>query len=251
MLKYLTTILFVLMILLIGQTMAQNATQILQKSEEIRRGVQSSQAQMSMTIIRPTWQRTMSLKAWSKGEDYALMLVTAPARDKGTATLKRDKEVWTYVPRIERPTKLPPSMMSEGWNGSDFTNEDLVREVSIVSDYTNRVLQDSTIEGRICWKIELIPNEEAAVVWGKVIMFIDQQDYLQLRSEFYDEDGYLVNILNASGIMQMGGRTFAAKLEMIPVEDEGHKTVLEYQNIIFDKKLSESFFSKANMSRVR
>ena len=206
---------------------------------------------MTMTIIRPTWQRTMSLKAWSKGEDFALMLVTAPARDKGTATLKRVKEVWTYVPRIERPTKLPPSMMSEGWNGSDFTNEDLVREVSIVNDYKNRILKDSTLEGRSCWKIELIPNEDAAVVWGKVHMFIDKQDYLQLRSEFYDEDGYLVNILNGSGITQMGGRTFAAKLEMIPVEEEGHKTVLEYNNIVFDKKLPESFFSKANMSRVR
>ena len=229
----------------------QSAKDIIRKAEEIRRGVQSSQAEMTMTIVRPDWTRSMSMKSWSKGDDYALMLVTAPARDAGTATLKRSNEVWNWVPRIERTIKLPRSMMSQSWMGSDFTNNDLVQDVSIVDDYDHRILKDSTIEGRACWKIELIPHEDAAIVWGRIYSWIDKVDFLTLRSEFYDEDGFLINVMQSSAIKKMGGRTFATKMEMIPMEEEGHKTVLEYTSIQFDVPLSDEFFSVQNMKRVR
>ena len=142
-------------------------------------------------------------------------------------------------------------MMSQSWMGSDFTNEDLVRENSIITDYSHALLQDSVIDGRSCYKLQLIPKEDASVIWGKIHLWIDKQDYLQLRTEFYDEDMYLINVMQASEIKLMGGRTFATKLEMIPVEEEGQKTVMVYDNIIFDKKLPDSFFSQQNMKRVR
>lgn len=248
--KLLTTI---ILSLLIGiSAFAQDdAKEIIRKAEEKRRGIESSQAELTMTIVRPTWTRSMSIKSWSKGDDYALMLVTAPARDKGTATLKRGNEVWNWMPKIERTIKLPPSMMSQSWMGSDFKNNDLVQEVSIIEDYDHTILKDSTIEGRKCWKIELVPHDGVAVVWGKVNIFVDKQDYLGMRSEYYDEDGYLVNILQASELKQMGGRMIASKLEMIPVEEEGHKTVMEYQKIVFDSNISDNFFSVQNMKSVR
>lgn len=230
---------------------AQDATDIIQKSEEIRRGIESSEAEMTMTIVRPTWTRDMSLKAWSKGEDYALILVTAPARDKGNANLKRYKEIWSWVPRIERTVKLPPSMMSQSWMGSDFTNEDLVRENSIITDYHNRLLGDTIVLGRATYKIELIPKEEAAVIWGKVIMYIDKADYLQLRSEFYDEDLYLINIMQATEVGELGNRPFVIKMEMVPVEEEGKKTIMTYHDISFDENIPEAFFSIQNMKRIR
>ena len=230
---------------------AQTPKDIIEKAEEIRRGVESAQADLTMTIIRPSWERSMSLKSWNKGDDYSLILVTAPARDKGVASLKREKEVWNWMPKIERTIKLPPSMMSQSWMGSDFKNNDLVQDVSIINDYDHTLMEDSVIEGRKCWKIELIPHEDVAVVWGKIHTWIDQKDYLTLRSEFYDEDGYLVNVMQASNIKPMDGRTFATKLEMIPIEEEGHKTVMEYNSIIFDKQIPESFFSVQNMKRVR
>lgn len=230
---------------------AQDASTILQTSEEKRRGVQSSRAEMSMTIVRPKWTRTMSMKAWSKGDDYSLILITGPARDKGSATLKRETEVWSWNPRIERTIKLPPSMMSQSWMGSDFTNDDLVREVSLVEDYDSKILGTETIEGRTCWKIELIPHENTAVVWGKVIMLIDQKDYLQLRTEFYDEDNYLINVMQASNITQMGGRPFATRMEIIPQEEDGQKTVLEYQSIAFDVAIDDSYFSVQNLKRIK
>lgn len=237
--------------LLLGTAYSQDAKEIIRQAEEVRRGVETSQAEMTMTIVRPDWTRSMSMKSWSKGDEYALMLITAPARDAGTATLKRGNEVWNWAPRIERTIKLPRSMMSQSWMGSDFTNNDLVQEVSIIDDYDHRVLKDSTIEGRACWKIELIPHEDAAIVWGKIYSWIDKTDYLTLRSEFYDEDDYLINVMQSSNIRTMGGRTFATKLEMIPVEEEGHKTVMEYQSISFDGDLTDAFFSVQNMKRVR
>lgn len=239
------------LILSFGGLHAQSAAEIITKAEEVRRGATSSQAEMTMTIVRPSWSRTMSMKSWSKGEDYAIMLVTAPKRDLGTVTLKRVKEVWNWMPRIERTIKLPPSMMSQSWMGSDFTNDDLVREASLINDYDLKVLSDSTIGDRPCWKIEMIPHDDAAVVWSKVYVWVDKQDYLTMRNEFYDEDDYLINVMISSNIKTLGGKTFATKLEMIPVEEEGHKTVIEYQDIQFDTGISENFFSVQNMKRVR
>jgi len=234
-----------------GSLLGQDAKTILEASEERRRGVESSQAEMTMTIVRPSWQREMSLKSWSKGDDYALILVTAPANEKGTTTLKRENEVWNWLPRVERTIKLPRSMMSQSWMGSDLSNDDLVNEISIVEDFDHRILKDTTLQGRTCWKIELIPHEDVAVVYSKVIMFVDQRDYLQLRTEEYDEEDYLINVMTASEIKAMDGRPFATRMELIPMEEEGHKTILTYQNIEFNVDLSNQFFSVQNMKRIR
>ncbi|WNJ18599.1 outer membrane lipoprotein-sorting protein [Pontibacter sp. G13] len=234
-----------------GQLQAQTASDILRKSEEIRRGVQSSASVMNMTIVRPDWTRTMTIKSWSKGEDYALMLITAPARDKGNVTLKRKKEIWNWRPKIERTVKLPPSMMSQSWMGSDYTNDDFVRESSYEKDYQSQILGDTTIQGRKCWKIEMIPNEETAIVWGKIHLWVDQEDYLQLRGEYYDEDNYLINIMEGSQIKNMDGRDVVTRIEMIPVEEDGHKTVVETSSIEFDNPISENFFSVQNMKRIQ
>lgn len=229
---------------------AQDATEIIRKSEERARG-KSLQADITMQIIRPEWTREMSLKSWGKGTEYALVLVTAPARDKGTANLKREKELWNWVPSIDRTIKLPPSMMSQSWMGSDFTNDDMIREFSIVYDYRHKILGDSVIEGRNCYKIEMIPKEDAAVVWGKVYLWIDKLDLLQMRGEYYDEDGALINVMQSSDIRQIGGRTIPTRMEMIPVEEKGHKTVLIYHNMVFDADIPDQFFTIQNMKKVR
>ncbi|MEM0997304.1 MAG: outer membrane lipoprotein-sorting protein [Bacteroidota bacterium] len=249
------TKIYTLILLLIGLNVAplvaQDPVEILRKSEEVRRGTESAQAEMTMTIVRPSWKRSMSLKTWSKGEENALILVTAPARDKGMSTLKIERDVWNYMPSIGRTVKLSRSMMSQSWMGSDFTNNDLVQEVSVIYDYDHKILGEKEIEGRKCWIMELVPHADVAVVWGKVVIHIDQEDYLQMRSEFYDEDGYLVNVMQASDIKQMGGHTVATRLEMIPVEEDGHKTVMEYQSLKFDADIDPTFFSVQNMKRVR
>jgi outer membrane lipoprotein-sorting protein len=230
---------------------AQTAREIIEKADQKMRGTKSAITEMTITTVRPKWTREMTLKSWSKGEKMSLSVVRAPAKDKGVSFLKRDKEIWNWMPSIERTIKLPPSMMMQSWMGTDFTNDDLVRESSTLNDYTQKITGDSTILGRKCWKIELDPKPNAPVVWGKLVLFIDQSDFIQLRSEMYDEDGYLVNIMNSSDIKEMGGKKLAAKMEMIPVDKPGNKTIMEITSIEFDKPMEDSFFSTSNMKTVK
>lgn len=229
---------------------AQTAEEIIKTAEDKMRSG-TAYAEMTITTIRPSWSREMQMKFWAKGSDYSIVLVTSPAKEKGTVFLKRHKEAWNWMPSIERTIKLPPSMMGQSWMGTDFTNDDLVQESSNKTDYTHKLLKDTTINGLECWKIELTPTEDAAVVWGKVYAFIDKADYVQVRTEMFDEDGYLVNSMISSNIKEMGGKRIATKMEMIPADKEGHKTVMEYTAFKFDEPIDDSFFSVQNMKRLK
>ena len=226
------------------------AKEIVEKADKKRRG-DTSQAEMSITIVRPTWSREMRIKAWSKDTEFSLILITSPARDRGTVFLKRKKEIWNWIPSIDRNIKLPPSMMMQSWMGSDFTNDDLIKESSIVEDYDHKLLQDSVILGRECYKVELVPKPDAPVVWGKIYSWIDKIDYMELKTELYDEDGYLVNKVLFSDIKMLDGRLLPARMEYIPADKEGQKTVMQYHEVDYDIDITESFFSLQNMKRVR
>jgi len=234
----------------VSQASAQDAKEIVQKADQKVRG-ETSKADMTMKIERPTWSRTVDMKAWSKGTEYSMILITDPARDKGTAFLKRKNEIWNWVPSISRVVKLPPSMMMQSWMGSDFTNDDLVKESSMVNDYTHSLDGDSTIAGYDCYKIKMIPKPDAAVVWGKVLMWISKKEYMELRVEFYDEDGNLVNTMTTSDIKELGGRELPARLEMTPADKPGNKTILIYHSLTFNKPIPLNFFSTQNMKRLQ
>ena len=156
----------------------------------------TSIANITIQTIRPTWTREMTVKAWTKGNDLSFIYILAPAKEKGVVYLKRNKEVWNWIPSIERTIKMPPSMMSQSWMGTDFTNDDLVKEASILEDYNHSFLEDVIVDGRNCYKIQLLPKPKSAVVWGKVIMDIDKKDFMMLYVEYYDEDGIVINIMH-------------------------------------------------------
>ena len=235
-------------VLSIGQNLT--AKEVVQKMDENAFGGRLKST-MKMTIIRPTWTRTMALKSWADGDDYSLILITSPAREKGISYLKRAKEMWNFQPSIDRTVKMPPSMMMQSWMGSDFKNDDLVRQSSIVEDYTHKLLGKETIDGRECYKIEMIPDEDAPVVWGKVIIWIDVKDFLNLKTEHYDEDNDLVDTILGEDVQKMGGRTLPARMVLLPADETGHKTIMEYQSFEFDTKFEDRFFSTQNMKRVR
>ena len=226
------------------------ATEIVQKADAKNRG-KTSQGEMTMTIIRPKWKRTISMKYWSKGDDYFMILITAPAKEKGQVFLKVDKEMWNYVPTISRMIKIPPSMMMQSWMGSDFTNDDLVKQSSIVKDYDHTLEGEDTIRGMVCYKILLTPHPDAPVVWGKIISWITKDGYNLWQSEYYDEDGYLQNKEFASDIKHMGDRDIPTHIEMIPAGEEGKKTVMDIISVVFNQPIDDSFFSKQNMKMVR
>ena len=229
---------------------AQDMTAIIKQADEKFRG-ESSRGEMTMIIERPGWSRTVSMKNWTLGNDYSLIYITAPAKEKGQVFLKRDKEMWNWVPNIERMIKIPPSMMMQSWMGSDFTNDDLVKESQMAKDYSNKLLGEEEVDGYSCYKIELIPHEDAPVVWGKVIMWISKKELHWLKAEFYDEDGYLVNTEILTDVKIMDDREMPTRLEMIPADEEGNKTVMIFDKIEFDVDLKESFFSQQNMKRIR
>ncbi len=234
----------------IVQAQSLTAKEIVAKAEELTRGT-SSEGEITMTIVRPNYTRSMTIKSWSLGDDKAILLVTAPARDKGTAFLRNGKEIWNWQPTIDRVVKMPPSMMSQSWMGSDFSNDDLVRQTSLANDFSHKILKSETIEGRDTYVIELIPNRDAAVVWGKIKAWIDKKTYIQLKAEFYDEDGYLINTIYGKNIKTISGRTLATRLEVIPEEEPGHKTIIEQNTIKFGVNLSPDFFTVRNIKRVQ
>lgn len=206
---------------------------------------------MTMTITRPTWTREIGIKSWSKGTDYSLILITSPPRDEGTAYLKRNNDMWNYQPGIDRVVKLPPSMMSQSWMGSDFTNDDLVDESSVLTDYDHKLIGEEQVEGRDCYKIELIPKPDAPVVWGRVVTWIDKERFNELKSEFFDEDDELVQTLYGRDIKELGGRMLPSKLVVIPADKEGHKTTVEQRSIEFNVGLDPSFFSIQRLKNLR
>lgn len=229
---------------------AQDARDIVKKADEKMKG-KTATANITIQTVRPNWSREMTLKSWSKGNDWSMILVTAPAKDKGIVYLKRKKEVWNWIPSIERNIKLPPSMMSQSWMGTDFSNDDLVKEASVIDDYEHKIVGETLIEERNCYVIELLPKASAAVIWGKVTMWIDKKDYLMLKVAYFDEDNELINTMQCSDIKMMGGKLLATRMEMIPADKKGNKTVLIYNSLEFDKPIADSFFTTQNMPKVK
>lgn len=229
---------------------AQNVDEIVKKADEKMRGT-SSEGEFTMIIERPTWSREISMKNWTLGNDYSLVYITAPAKEKGQVFLKRQKEMWNWVPNIERMIKIPPSMMMQSWMGSDFTNDDLVRESSLIKDYQKKLTGEEKIGEYNCYKVELVPNDDAPVVWGKIIMWVSKNEYHWLKAEYYDEDGILVNTEIMSDVKVMDNREMPTRLEMIPADKPGQKTIMIFEKMDFDIKIDESFFSQQNMKKVK
>jgi len=229
---------------------AQDATEILKKSDYKLRG-KSSYSELVIKIIRPNWEKEMRLKMWTKGDDYSVSLITYPPKEKGIVFLKRKNELWNYVPSIEKRIKLPPSMMMQSWMGTDMTNDDLVKQSSIVKDYTHKIISEETINGFPAWKIELKPKEEAAVVWGKILLWIDKKDYMQLKAEFYDEDDFLINKMIAAKPKIFEDRKLPSEITFIPVDKPGNKTMIIYKKLIFDLPIPSEYFTLNYMKRLR
>ena len=239
-----------LLLFIASGAFGQDAKEIVKKADELMRS-KSSYSELTMTIIKPSWSRAMGMKVWALEPDYALIFITSPARDKGTVTLKRKNEVWNWLPSAQKVIKIPPSMMLQSWMGSDFTNDDLVRQSSIVEDYNHKLIGEENINGYNCYKIEMIPKPEAGVVWGKILTWISKEKYLQVKADYYDEDGNLVKSFVGSNEKKMNGRNILTHWEMVPKDKPGNKTVMEYAEIQFNYKIDGSFFSEQNMKRVR
>ena len=203
----------------------------------------ASHSILTLSVTTVNWQRTLTLEQWSKGEDKSLIKVLKPKKEKGLATLRVDKNVWNFLPKVKRVVKIPSSMMSSSWMGSHFTNDDLVKQSRMAENYTFSITFEGMKDGKEIIEVTCLPNKEAAVVWGKVEVVVYADDYLPLRMIYYDEDLLLSRTLEFTNIEMMDGKMIPTMMNMIPTDEPGESTTVKWEEVKFDVTIDDDFFS--------
>ncbi len=243
---------FFLSALLVAPALAADtptATDIVRAAIDHWRGL-SSYTEMSMVIHRPDWERSMTIRGWTRGDDQTLVRVIEPKKDRGNGTLIDDDNMWTYSPKVNRVIKVPSSMMGQSWMGSDFSNKDITRADDIIDQYEHRFLSETEIDGVTVYEIESVPHEDAAVVWGREVLKI-RADYVVLEHAFYDQDGELVKALRSLEIGDMGGRTIALRQRMAKVDTPDEWTEISVGTVEYDIELGDEIFTLSNLRNPR
>lgn len=222
------------------------AQDLIKEAEDLMRG-QSNIGTMTMIITTPHWERAMTMDFWEKGKDLSLVKVTAPPKEAGTVSLKVEQNMWNYIPSVEKVIKVPPSMMMQSWMGSDFSNDDLVRESSISRDYSASISGKKTTPDGEVYVLDLTPKPEAAVVWGKITAYVRATDHIPVKYEYYDEKGKLIRVMDFSDIKLMGGRKIPTVWTMVPKTKEGRKTVVVLKRIEFNVPIADDVFSLSKL----
>ncbi len=237
------------------QTMAQQgesdveAVQLIRAAMDQWRG-RTSHSQTTMIIHRTDWERTMSMKSWSSGDDLSLVRVLEPKKDAGNGTLLNDDNMWSYSPKINRIIKIPSSMMNQSWMGSDFSNRDISKSTDIIDNYTHQLTDKKTEGEHTIYTITSIPHEDAAVVWGKEVNII-RDDFVTIEQQFWDQDDVLIKVMNTLEIAEMGGRTVAKRLRMHKTETPEEWTELRTDEIEFDIVLPDNLFTLSSLRNPR
>jgi len=227
----------------------EDARDIISAAVEHWRGT-SSRGVFTMTIHRPDWERAMSMRSWTRGEKDSLVRVTEPQRDAGNATLTIDNNMWSFSPKVNRVIKMPSSMMNQSWMGSDFSNNDVTRGDDIIDEYEHTLLETVQQNGHEVYVIESIPREDAAVVWGREVLRI-RDDNIVLEHSFYDQDNTLVKSLLSLEIDERGGRTVATRQRMAKTETQDEWTEIYVEEMEFDIELRDSLFTLSNLRNPR
>jgi len=230
--------------------LAETASEIVQQSEALMRG-KTQIGTYQMQITSPDWQRALKMDFWIEGQNKSFIRILEPKKERNVSFLKLKNEMWQYIPKVKRTIKIPPSMMLQSWMGSDFTNDDLVRESSTTEDYTHNLLAKSEIDGTSTYQIELIPKPEAPVVWDRIVQWIRVKDYIPLKSEFYNLRGELNRTIIYSQIKKMDDRRIPTRIEIFTTKKPDNKTVLLIESMDFDGPIPSSIFTQRNLKRMR
>jgi outer membrane lipoprotein-sorting protein len=157
--------------------------------------------------------------------------------------------MWNYFPKINKTMKVPPSMMTSSWMGSDFTNDDLVKETSLLADYHAK-LDESHAEHYL---ITLNPKEKTPSVWNEIRIWVSKKNLLPFKELYYDERGNVTREMILDNIRTFGKRQMPARMVMTPMSEgkKGHQTIFEYHTVEFDKPLPKGTFSLRNLKKRR
>jgi len=225
-----------------------SSKEILDHVDDLFRG-NSSYGTFSMKVVTEHYSREMKMEGWSRGKDYSLIRILSPKKERGMATLKAEKDIWNYLPKVRRVIKVPSSMMGGSWMGSHFTNDDLVKESRMADDYDHEVTFQGEREGRPVIDLTLIPKPEAAVVWGKVVVTVQGGAWLPLAGDYYDEDLEKTRAMVYSDERELGGRTLPARMLVTPADKPGEYTEIVYEEMEFDVDLSDDVFTLRNLQK--
>ena len=219
-----------------------NPRKILDSVDDIYRS-NTSHGILTLAVTTTNWQRTLTLEQWSKGKNKHLIKVLKPKKEKDLATLRVDTNVWNYMPKVKKVVKIPSSMMSSSWMGSHFSNDDLVKQSRMVKDYDFFTSFEGIRDGIDIVEITCIPKMNAAVVWGKVEVIVYREDFIPLRLIYYDEDLNLSRKLEFSNIQIIDNKKIPLKMQMVPENEPGESTTIQWKEIKFDLTISDDFFS--------
>ena len=231
-------------VMLVRFVLGDEAHDIMKKLDDNIRG-QNIYMQIRMTITSMGHQRTMKMKNWSKGTKKSFVKTIYPPKDRGITFLSLDNQMWQYVPKIERTIKIPPSMMLQSWMGSDITNDDMVKQSSVVEDYDAKILKKEAS----VYTMQLTPKEDAAVVWGKIISRIDTKTYTSQKDIFYDEDGVIVRTFYYSGVKRYGKYYTPTYWKLQPEDKPNNFTEIFIEDVVYDQDISERYFRKSALTR--
>jgi len=246
------TRIFLAVLLLMASVIAaaeRDAAQIVRDAIDHWRGL-TSYTEMTMVIHRPDWERSMTMRAWTKGQEQSLVRVIEPKKDRGNGTLTDENSMWTFSPKVNRVIKVPSSMMAQSWMGSDFSNKDIARADDIIDQYDHTTLNSEAIDGIVVHEIESIPHEDAAVVWGREVLKI-REDHVVLEHAFYDQDGALVKKLVSLDVGEMGGRTIATRQRMVKTDNAEEWTEISVIDVEYEVDLKDSLFTLSNLRNPR
>jgi outer membrane lipoprotein-sorting protein len=198
-----------------------------------------------MIVTTARGERTMKMQSWNRGNEKSFIKVLYPKQDRGITFLKIDTTMWQYVPKIEKIIKIPSSMMMQSWMGSDFTNDDMAKESSIVKDYNAEISAEDDTQ----YTLLLLPKEDAPVVWGKIRMQIAKENFVPLQAVYFDEDGIEKRVLYYSDVKRYGTHYLPTRMTLIPTDKERNKTVVIMDEVDFDIVIDDSRFSKSALKR--
>ena len=225
------------------------AEELMSRMLELTRGA-SSYAKLVMRIQRPDWNRSSTIVAWTRGQDEALIRFTAPAKDAGNAVLKKGEKMWTFAPALKRSIRLPSSMMSQSWGGSDFSYNDLSRSDELLRYYDLSVVGTTVEDGHTIYTIDAVPHDDAPVVWGKETMVV-RDDYVMLSQTYFDQSMTPIKRLETQRVAELGGRTIGVLMRMSNLEEPQEWTEIEYVEADFDADVDDRKFTLFSLTSGR
>jgi outer membrane lipoprotein-sorting protein len=220
---------------------AETAEDLVAGALDLIRG-QTSYTELTMIIHRPEWERTSSLVAWTRGREDALIRFTAPARDAGNATLKQGEKMWTYTPKLNRTIRLPYSLMSQSWAGSDFSYNDLSRTDDLLKHYSLTITDRREEDDHVIYTIEAVPDDNAPVVWGKE-EWVLRDDYVLVSQTFFDQALEPLKRMETLEIGELGGRVMPLVMRMQKLDEPEKYTQITYDSAAFDIEIEDRTFT--------